>query len=331
MSDFRSMLLQEIEQNLIGDVSQDKLKFIINTITLALANYEITEKCTDIVPVEDENQKLINRYCACLSIGGKSEKTIQQYKRSLKRINQVICKPFTEYDVYDIRYYLALEKQKGISNVSLENTRSYISAFFKWMFRESIVDTNAMDTIPPIKVPREVKEPFSDVEIDMLRSGCSSLKERALIEVLLSTGVRVNELSMMNIDDINFQTMTVHVRHGKGSKERITYISNVAKQHLVAYLSDRDNDAIPLFMNYRHKRLNAGGIRSILKTISKRSGVQNVHPHRFRRTFATGLSARGMDIQEIQRLLGHTSLNTTMKYVKINDSQIQASYKKYIA
>lgn len=331
MLDFREMLLQEIEQNLVRNVGQEIIKDIMSIVTLTLSNYEVTERCTDLVPAEDENQKLIKRYCACLAIDGKSEKTIAQYKRSLIRMNQIVYKPFIEYGVYDIRYYLALEKQKGLSNISLENTRSYISAFFKWMLREGFVDKNIMDNISSIKSPVEVKEPFSDIEIDTLRSGCRNLKERALIEILLSTGIRANELSMMDINDIDFSTMIVHVRHGKGSKERITYMSNICRKHLAAYLNNRKDNNVSLFTNYRHERLNTGGIRSILGTISKRACVQNVHLHRFRRTFATGLSARGMDVQEIQKLLGHTNLNTTMKYVKINDAQIQASYKKYIA
>lgn len=331
MSDYRAMLLREIEQNLVGNVGHDILHGVMDLIAISLANYEITERCTELAVTENENLKIIKRYLACLAIEGKSIKTIEQYNRSLIKMDQSICKPFTDYGVYDIRYYLALNKQKGISNSYLEYIRATISAFFKWLSREGIVDNNIMDSVSPIKVPKEIKEPFSDIEIDMLRSGCNSLKERALIEILLSTGVRVNELAMMNIDDINFQTMTVHVRHGKGSKERITYISNVAKQHLIKYLNSRDDNDVSLFMNYRRERLNDGGIRTILKTISERTGVENVHPHRFRRTFATGLSARGMEVQEIQKLLGHTNLNTTMTYVKINDSQIQASYRKYIA
>ena len=329
--DFRAVFLQDVEQSLVGVVDMDVLNCVVNNITMILSNYEITDRCTDLIPVDDENQKIIKQYLACLAIEGKSEKTIQQYGRALQRISETICKSFTEYGVYDIRYYLACEKQRGISNATLENTRSYISAFFRWLSREGIVERNIMESVAVIKVPKEVREPFSDIEIDMLRGACKNLKERALVETLLATGVRVDELSNMNIDDIDFSTMTVHVLHGKGAKERITYINNICRKHLMAYLESRKDNCLPLFVNYRKDRLNNGGIRNILNTIGTRAGVENVHPHRVRRTFATGLAARGMDIQEIQKLLGHSNVNTTMKYIKINDDQVQASYKRYIA
>lgn len=331
MSDFRGMFLQEIERSLVGIISQSNLTEIITKITIILDNYEITERCTDIVPLENVNQKILRQYTSCLAIEGKSEKTIYQYDKILHKLSEELNKPFTEYSVYDIRFFLACKKQNGLALSSLENTRSYISAFFKWMTREGIIDRNIMDSISPIKVPKEVKEPFSDIEIDSLRSGCKTLKERALIETLLSTGVRVDELSKMNIDDINFSTMTVHVRHGKGAKERITYINNLGKKHLTLYLESRKDETVPLFVNYRHERLNNNGIRDILNRIGKASNVDNVHPHRFRRTFATRLSSMGMDIQEIQALLGHSNINTTMRYIRINDTQVHASYRKFIA
>lgn len=329
--DFRSIFLQDVEQSLIGIVDTDVLNCVVNNITMILNNYEIVERCTELVPADNENEKILKQYLACLAVEGKSENTILQYGRALKKMSNEINKSYVEYGVYDIRYYFAREKQRGISSVSLENTRSYISAFFKWLSREGIITRNIMESIHPIKVPKEVKEPFSDIEIDMLRSACKNLKERALIETLLSTGVRVDELSKMNISDIDFSTMTVHVLHGKGSKERTTYINNIGRKHLMAYLESREDDTLPLFVNYRKTRLNNGGIRNILNKIGARAGVENVHPHRFRRTFATGLAARGMDIQEIQRLLGHSNVNTTMRYIKINDSQVQASYRRYIA
>lgn len=331
MPDLRGEFLKEIEMTIVNFTDKSHLENIMYNITMILNNYEIMERCTEIVPSQNENMKILSRYLASMAVEGKSEKTIAQYKRTLIKLDETICKPYTEYGTYDIRYFLACEKQRGLSNTTLENTRAYISSFFRWMVREEILNKNITEAILPIKTPKEVKEPFSDIEIDALRSACHNLRERALIEVLLATGIRVDELSKMDINDINFATMTVHVRYGKGSKERITYISNVAKKHLEEYLKNRDDGNVSLFVNYRKERLNNGGIRSILKTVGNRAKVGNVHPHRFRRTFATGLAARGMDIQEIQKLLGHSNLNTTMRYIKINDAQVQASYRRFIA
>ena len=240
-------------------------------------------------------------------------------------------KPFTEMGAYDIRFYLACEKDHGTSNRTLENTRSYLSAFFNWMAIEDIVQKNPLATVKPIRYVDEVRKPFSETEIDALRSSCESMRERALIEVLLSSGVRVSELSEMRAEDINMVTLEVHVKHGKGGKERITYITPVAAMHLEKYLKERPESDSCLFYNGNHEKLNPGGIRFVLKQIAKRSGVSNVHPHRFRRTFATGLAARGMEIQEIQRLLGHSNISTTMQYVCLDDEKVRASYRKYIA
>ena len=150
--------------------------------------------------------------------------------------------------------------------------------------------------------------------------------------MLLSTGVRVSELTSMKIEDINFSNLSVHVVHGKGNKERITYTTPVAAKYLLTYLNDRkEKDRDCLFCNMYHEQLRPGGVNRILKTIEKRAGVENVHPHRFRRTFATNLAKRGMEIQEIQRLLGHANLNTTMIYVAVDDAKVKASYTRYTA
>jgi site-specific recombinase XerD len=232
--------------------------------------------------------------------------------------------------VYDIRFYLALRKRQGISNRSLENTRANLSAFFQWMMRENLIISNPCLNIKPIKYKQELRMPFSDVEIDALRSACKTLKERAIIELLLSSGIRVSELVMLNVDDIDKQALSVHIKHGKGNKERTTYITKVAMKHIENYLNNRNEQDSALFCNYQHQRMHDNGVRYLLNKLAKRANVANVHPHRFRRTFACCLSARGMNIQDIQKLLGHTNINTTMEYVTIDDGRLQSSYQYYI-
>ena len=170
------------------------------------------------------------------------------------------------------------------------------------------------------------------LKIDKLRFACKDDKERAIIEFLLASGVRVTELSEMLVEDVDFQTMDVHVVHGKGAKERMTYISPVALERLKKYILGRpESDCKYLFYNCKHQQLEPGGIRHILNRIAERAGVSNVHPHRFRRTFATKLAKRGMNVQDIQKLLGHSDISTTMEYVSMDDTTVKASYKKYIA
>ena len=330
MSDYRSDFLRSVEESLAGLIEPDKLIIVADKVTKVLADYEITERCTDVATVDPINERLLKRYCACLTVDGKSEKTIYQYRRSVQRFSDFLQKPFTETGAYDIRYYLACEKERGISNTSLENTRANLSAFFQWMALEDIIVKNPMLKINKIKCPQEITKPFSDVEIDSLRSACKSRKERALVEMLLSSGVRVSELSEMEVTDVDGSTLSVHVRHAKGGSERMTYTTAIGFKHLSDYLNSRpEQESTWLICNGKHEQLKPGGIRSILIRIAKRAGVVNVHPHRFRRTFATNLSKRGMAIEEIQKLLGHRSLNTTLKYVCTDDEKVKISYRKY--
>ena len=296
-----------------------------------MSDFNINKSDNAIIPYLNINEEILKRFCACLMIEGKSEKTIKKYRRTVNCLSEVVKKHFTDIGVYDIRLFLAYEKQRGVSNRTLENTRADISAFYQWLTREEIIPKNPCLNIPPIKYTDKVKLPFSTVEIDLLRSVCKNNKERALVEFLLATGVRVSELTSMKISDINFQNLSIHITHGKGDKERTTYMTDLAKTYLEKYINERCENGDCLFYNKDHQPIQISGVRYILGRIGKRACVENVHPHRFRRTFASMLAARGMDIQEIKRLLGHSNINTTMEYVYTSDGQVHNSYKKYIA
>ena len=329
--DYRHNIIKDVESTLINTFPSETVSIISGILTKILNNYEVTERVTDIVPLDSYNERIIRRYCGCLMVDGKSNGTIYQYKRSIQKLSDFLHKPFNEMGIYDIRFYLACEKENGISARSLENIRANLSAFFQWLTNEEIIPKNPIASIKQLKYPKEIKKPFSDVEIDIIRSSCKTKKERAIVEVLLSTGVRVSELSNMRVCDIDFRELSVHVKHSKGGHERITYISNVGIKHLQDYLTTRKENGEYLFYNKNHQRLASGGIRHILKTISERSGVDNIHPHRFRRTFATNASKKNLGVQEIQKLLGHSSINTTMEYICVDDEIIKSSYRRCIA
>ena len=324
-------VLKNVEERLIGKLDPEQITIVTDAITQALAGYDVIEGCRELAVYDDTNERILKRYCACLFVDGKSEKTIYQYQRSCRKLADAIGKTYTDMGVYDIRYFLACEKERGVSGRSVENTRANLSAFFQWMAREDIIPKNPCLNIKPIKYTDQVRLPFSSVEIDALRSACRTKKDRALVELLLSSGIRVSEAASMSVGDINQTTMAVHVRHGKGDKERTTYVTSVAMTHLQAYWAERSEKGTAVFYNQKHEPLNAGGIRFILNGIAKRAGVENVHPHRFRRTFASGLAARGMDIQEIRKLMGHQQIDTTMEYVYTSDQKVSASYRQYIA
>ena len=331
MRDYRNDFIQNVKLLLV-DLDPDVINTVVATVSDVLNNYEITERSTEIIPFEDYNLNLLKMYVSSLIIAGKSKGTISMYTREIKKLLDFLGhKKIGDIHPFDIRNYLAHEKSRGISNRTLENERSYLSTFFRWLNAEELIDKDPCYQIEPIKYLESVKRPFTNVELDKIRFACKSKKERAVIEMLLSSGMRVAELVDINVEDIDFNKKSVLIRHGKGNKERRTYIDDLACTHLIDYLTSNNIVSGPLFVSKRNARYTTRGIREMLHVLAKKSKVDDVHPHRFRRTFATTLAARGMDIQEIQKLMGHTNINTTMIYVYIDDTQINNSYRKYIA
>lgn len=331
MRDLRNDFLKNIQLLLMDNLEPDKLDLVMAAVSGTLEQYEISERTTNLIARDSVNEKLIKLYAASLVIDGKSKKTIKIYTAEALKFSEFLNgKPFTEVATFDIRNFLAQKKLDGVKNITLENYRSYISAFFQWLTNEEHIQKNPAAAIKPIQCTKEIKTAFSAVEIDKIRSACKNEKERAIVEFLLSSGVRGSELVNLEVSDVDFNTKAVHVRHGKGDKERYTYIDDVAKDHLIRYLMKNKIESGYLFQGIRGQ-FTRSGINQMVHTIGKRAGVENVHTHRFRRTFATRLAARGMDLQDIQALMGHTNINTTMIYVAMDDSKVNNSYRKYSA
>lgn len=329
--DYRAAFVREVEATLTTRYAPEEIAMIANVVIRVLSNYEITERCTDLIPYDDENERLLKQYAACLLIDGKSKGTIKQYTRTLRKLIDVTHRDYTKMGITDVRHFLAREAERGLSDRSRENQRANVSAFFQWMTNEEIIPKNPLAALKPIKYKEEIKPPFSDIDIDKLRSACKDARERAIVETLLATGIRVEEVSSMVVQDVDASTLMVRVTHGKGNKERMTCITPVGMRHLMNYLSTRPESGSALFYNKDHHPLQDGGIRKLLKRIEARTDVTDVHPHRFRRTFATNLYKRGMDIHEIQRLMGHVNINTTLTYICVEDTKIYDSYKRHIA
>lgn len=331
MSDCKMKLVRNFQNALAYKLPADKAVIITETLIKVLDDFDVSEACREIAIRDDRNDRILKQYCACLYVDGKSEKTIYQYRNTCRKLAEALGKPFDQMGAYDIRYFLACEKERGLSNRSLENMRSNISAFFQWMSKEDIIPKNPCMAINPIKYEDVVRKPFSEVEIDKLRSACRTKKERAVIELLLSSGIRVSELTALEVSDISMSDFSVHVKCGKGGKGRVTYTTPVALKHLNDYWNTRTEEGSMAFYNNKHQGIQPGGIRIMLKSLGNRAGVDNVHPHRFRRTFATTLATRGMDVQDIKTLLGHSNIGTTMEYVCIDTSKVSASYRQHIA
>lgn len=328
-TDKRDDLLRDLTSVLVSDnMDPMQISRVRNALTIVMANYDVMEKTTSLVTIDMADENLIRLYAGTILTEGKSQRTVDGYVALIRRFREAVGKPFRDMTAFDVRLWIA-EMQKNVSARTCENYRAYLSAFFHWLSVEDLVPVNVMDKIKPIKYSEEVLLPFSDAEVDALRSGCETLRDRAMIELLLSSGVRVSELCSLDITDIDFDAMTVKVRHAKGGKQRTTYITEVCRVHLQRYLESRTDGNQALFVQKYGSRHTKNSAENDLHRIGDRAKVENVHPHRCRRTFATNMYKRGMDVRTIQRLMGHSDINTTMCYITTADQKIQNEYRRF--
>lgn len=329
--DAKERLLKDFEDRMLVHFSADEIEQASRCLMMALSEFRVEKEPRDLSLLDDYNDRVLKAYCGCLLIEGKSENTIQAYRRELRRVSDILHKNYNEMGTYDLRFYLAAMKNRKCSNTTIENSRAYLSSFFRWMEIEGFVEKNPMLPIKPIKSNPKTEEPFLESEIDDLRFACQNAKERAVIEVALSSGLRRSELAQLKISDVNLRTHEVHVRHGKGDKERISYINELAEKCIEKYLSERDDELDILFLSQigGGRQYTSNGIYRLIETIGERAGVEDVHPHRFRHTMASNLSARGMPVHEIQQILGHSDINTTMRYIHTSRATIESSYRRF--
>lgn len=332
----KEQLLNDLKMKLYGYYEVGFINDIINHLSIVLKDYSVTSAKGELVVYEDYNEIIEKKYAVCLAISGRSNKTIKQYILQLRRFNDYCKKDYRHISTTDIRGFLAELIMNGKSKRYCENVRMYLSSFFKFMVEEKEISENPILKVETIRFEKDIEEPFSDIDVDKMRSFTMTLRDRAIFEVLLSSGLRVNELHSLNRNDIDLVNMRVHVIRGKGGKSRFTYINNVACFHLKQYLNSRTDLKEAMFLSYPDKdsqyqqRLSADGVRKVVSEIGDIAGVCNVHPHRFRHTFATRLYNQGVDVYKIQALLGHSSIGTTMDYISQCDSSVEQAYKTHI-
>ena len=331
MSNYREDFLQEALLN-IHNAGIKEIDTIKDAIIRALDNYELCERSTEIAVIDTENIQLIKRFLATKKIQGGSERTGETRWSVLRRFNEAVNKSFKEVDSVDILFWLN-DQEKKVKLSTASNYRAILASFFSWMMQTKIITDDPTEAVPSIKVPNTLISSFSDVEVDALRNSCKSKLERATLEVLLSTGVRCAELCNLKWEDVNFVTKDVTVVEGKGRKSRVTMMDDVARKHLVAYRKSLKYESEYIFARrYRDEIINKTpkAISQMLTALGERSGVANVRPHRFRHTFATVRYKRGMDVHMIQRLLGHSNLNTTMRYIDSDLESLRDAYKRSV-
>ena len=275
-----------------------------------------------------DSEQLLEFYLMQLEVRGCAPGTIYGKKQKMEILLEFTGVPFRKIRAEHIMAFMQAERERGISQVTLDNDRHAFNAFFTWMKNEELISKSPMDRIMPIKRPKVMRLPFSDTELRLIDEAATSTRDKAIIAFLTATGCRVAEAAAVDIADIEWDRDRLRVT-GKGSKERIVYLAGVQKMLVRRYVDERKDDLPALFVGKGSKRLTPGGIRRILTKISKQSGVEGVHPHRFRMTLATNLIRHGMPIQEVAAILGHDKLDTTMRYVVLDKSDVKNSYRKY--
>lgn len=322
-------------------IGEDDLEHLKNILYINFSQIDVKKKCTDIIPIEkDSNQAKIEMFVASKKATNRKNSTIKQYVRE---VNNLIC--FTGKNIEDITgmdvklYYACMREHRKIKASTMETRIHYLSSFWDFLTIEELVEKNPIKKVEIIKTESKIKKPFSAEDLEALRDGCKNIRDRALIEFLYSTGVRVSELVRLNIGDLDLRHKKVIV-YGKNSKERVTYLTETALFHLKRYLKKRATDSgksydemanQPLFTSLRSSfiRFSIAGIQFMLRSLSKLTGVKNVHPHRFRRTIATDLLNRGMPLEQVKQLLGHEKIDTTMLYCFVDELNVEMSHRKY--
>ena len=326
MEQLRSSILQTMS----GHINAQTMIILENALDLYFNEYEIIKKNNDIMVLDNHNQILLKNFLGVKHLNGCSNRTIEYYKSELNALLYDLGKNVEDIITNDIRCYLASRQIKGnLTMVTLNNMRRVYSSFFSWLELEEYIKVNPMKRIPSFKTHKKQIQPFSDKELAKLFNSCDNVRDRALLEFLYSTGIRLTECVNTNLNDLDIKHGEIFIRKGKGNKERIAYISDVSCMYLENYLQSRVDTDNALWIGKRG-RLTARGIECIVSRIGEKAKVDNAHPHRFRHTLATNLVKRGAPLQIVQQILGHENIDTTTIYVTINNDEIHNIHKKLI-
>ena len=325
-------VVEEILYKIKEKCDFETYNFLQSYITVKLNGYKLVKEESNIVLYEEsKNVKVLKMFLISKKLQGLSDRSLKVYRREIEKMLYSINKEYTHITSDDIKYYLACMQLKGTcSSVTIDNTRRFLSTFFQYLEDEEYINKSPLKKIKKVRIKKTVKPPFSYDEIERLKLSCENKFEIALIEFLISTGVRVAELVNIKINDVRLEKNEVKVL-GKGDKERIVYLNSSSKIRLMDYLNNKKESEYLFSKRQKpYDNLTTDRIREIIRVIGERAGVKDTHPHRFRRTCATIAHKRGMAIEEISVLLGHANLNTVQKYVIVDDSEVKKSHEKYM-
>ena len=325
----KQKILNEIVQQMLPYLDNSQLLKLQDVLEHSFYSYEISET---INVAEDDSQNLIDAFVYAKRIEGCSEKTLKYYRTTIEMMTESIDKGVRHMQTDDLRTYLTKYQDKHKSSrVTIDNIRRILSSFFSWLEDEDRIIKSPVRRIHKVKAAQTIKDTYTDEALERLRDACTATRNLAIIDMLASTGMRVGEMVTLNRSNVDFEERECVV-FGKGSKERVVYFDARTKIHLQKYLEERKDTNEALFVSLKnpYDRLQIGGLEAMLRRMGRRLQLARVHPHKFRRTLATTAIDKGMPIEQVQQLLGHQKIDTTMHYAMVRQQNVKLAHRKFI-
>ncbi len=321
-------IITDIQQELAGALTGDQMDMLILALNKHLSGLSIGED----TKAAEQRPALLPLFIAAKRVEGCSEKSLRYYDSTIRNMLDGIGKPECQITTEDLRGYLDTYQRRGtVSKVTLDNVRRILSSFFAWLEDEDYIVKSPVRRIHKVKTGKTVKETYSDESLELMRDHCDNSRDLAMIDLLASTGIRVGELVRLNRGDVDFENRECIV-FGKGNKQRKVYFDARTKIHLQRYLGERTdgNEALFVSLLRPYERLQISGVEIRLRKIGRELSFHKVHPHKFRRTLATMAIDKGMPIEQVQQLLGHQSIDTTLQYAMVNQNNVRESHRRFI-
>lgn len=329
----KQLLIKEIQQEMAGALNNAQRQKLSEVLEHCFFNVDVVALGNENLIQSKSNLTLKEEFLSAKQVEGCSERSVSYYSSTLDNLIKSLVKPFNQIETEDLRVYLSeYQKKNNASKQTIDNIRRILSSFFTWLEDEDYILKSPVRRIHKIKTTKQVKETYSDEALERLRDNCKTIRDLAIIDILSSTGMRVGELVKLNRVDVDFNNRECVVL-GKGSKERVVYFDARTKLHLQNYLNSRtdDNEALFVSLFEPHNRLEIAGVEIMLRKLGRSLEINKVHPHKFRRTLATKAIDKGMPIEQVQKLLGHSKIDTTMEYAIVDQQNVKNSHKKYLS
>ncbi|CAG9359557.1 Site-specific recombinase XerD [Clostridium perfringens] len=329
--DYMQEFIIDIEQRMISILDNMQMEELHKVLIERFQGVSIVYESSEVEP-NHKNENYCDMFISSKRVEGCSEKSLKYYKSTIENMLNVLGKEIKHITTEDLREYLSkYYENSSCSKVTIDNIRRILSSFFSWLEDENYILKSPVRRIHKIRTGKVIKETYTDEHLEIMRDSCKEIRDLAMIDLLNSTGIRVGELVKLNIDDVNFNERECIVT-GKGDKQRKVYFDARTKIHLENYLKSRrdNNNALFVSLIKPHKRLKISGVEIRMRELGRKLNITKVHPHKFRRTLATRAIDKGMPIEQVQQLLGHQKIDTTLKYAMVNQNNIKISHRKFI-